>query len=234
MGAVNGAGVWSCRPRASKASVGYTSQEEFRVAHTSFFRDADALKAIAEIALPTFAHRRHIRVWDAGCASGEEPYTLAMIFATKLGPFSFRSLDILATDHEESNYPQFAERIEKGLYSRKDVFWVPEALRARFFLATEDPDIYVLSDEIRARVRYQRHDLLSMVAPEGEKSLVVCKNVLMHFSPADQLGVLEMYWKALASDGFLALDGNQAMPGVFQDRFARVDAGLPLFRKREP
>ena len=84
------------------------------MAYTSFFRDADALGAIGDIVIPALAHWRAIRVWDAGCASGEEPFTLAILFASKLRPFPFRNLDILATDYEESRFSQFADRIAAG------------------------------------------------------------------------------------------------------------------------
>jgi chemotaxis protein methyltransferase CheR len=203
------------------------------LAYTSFFRDADALRAIAEIALPELSRRREIRVWDAGCATGEEPYTLAILFASRLGPFMFRNLDILATDHEESSFPQFAERIRSAEYSRKDIFWVPQELRELYFLPTEDPESFLLTQEIRDRVRFSRHDLLSLVPPETEQSLIVCKNVLMHFSLEGQQGVLEMFLESLLPGGFLALDGNQAMPPPFDARFIRVDPGLPLYKKPE-
>jgi chemotaxis protein methyltransferase CheR len=204
------------------------------MAYTSFFRDPDALGAINEIAIPALSYKREIRVWDAGCATGEEPYTLAMLFAAKLGPFTFRNLDILATDHEESSFPQFAQRISSALYSRKDIFWVPQDIRERHFMPTEDPEIFCLTPEIRDRVRYLKHDLLTYEAPERGKSLVVCKNVLMHFSAEQQLGVLGMYYGAMDADAFLALDGNQAMPEEFAGRFARVEPGVPLFRKKGP
>jgi chemotaxis protein methyltransferase CheR len=202
------------------------------MAYTSFFRDPEALGAIETFVLPAFSHRREIRVWDAGCATGEEPYTLAILFASRLGPFCYRNLDILATDNEESSFPQFAERIREARYSRQDIFWVPQEHRERYFVATDDPETFVLAPMIRERVRYRQHDLLSFVEPEGDLSLIVCKNVLMHFSPEDQVGVLEMYYRSLLPEGFLALDGGQALPAALAGRFERVGEGLPLFRKR--
>lgn len=201
------------------------------MAYTSFFRDADALKAIADVAIPELSHLREIRVWDAGCATGEEPYTLAILFASRMGPFVFRNLDILATDHEESSFPQFAQRIRDAKYSRTDVFWVPEALRGAYFLATDDPESFQLTQDIRDRVRFRKHDLLSLAAPEAGHSLIVCKNVLMHFPPEGQEGVLKMFYESLLPQGFLALDGNQSLPASFAQRFRRVEAGSPLYRK---
>jgi chemotaxis protein methyltransferase CheR len=201
------------------------------MAYTSFFRDADALGAIGDIVIPALAHWRAIKVWDAGCATGEEPFTLAILFASKLRPFPFRNLDILATDYEESSFPQFATQIGRGRYSRKDIFWVPQDHRDLYFMPTEDPEVFELALELRDRVRYLQHDLLTLVPPETGQSLVVCKNVLMHFSPENQVKVLEMFHRALVPGGYLALDGAQAMPEACAGWFPRVAQGLPLFQK---
>jgi chemotaxis protein methyltransferase CheR len=201
------------------------------MAYTSFFRDTDALTAIGDIVAPALAHWRAIRVWDAGCATGEEPFTLAMVFAAKLRPFPFRNLDILATDYEESSFPQFAEQIRGGRYSRKDIFWVPPGQREQHFEPTEDPEVFQLTQEIRDRVRYLQHDLLTLVPPETGQGLIVCKNVLMHFSATDQVKVLEMFHHCLVPGGFLALDGAQALPPEAAAWFTRVEPGMPLFRK---
>jgi len=201
------------------------------MAYTSFFRDTDALNAIGKFVIPAISHARSIRVWDAGCATGEEPYTLAILFASLLRPFPFRNLDILATDYEESNYAQFAERIQRAEYSRQDVFWVPPEHREEYFEPTLSPEVFRLTDRIRERVRYIQHDLLTLVPPETEHSLIVCKNVLMHFSPENQIKVLEMFHQALLPGGFLALDGAQALPEALATRFLRVESGVPLFQK---
>jgi len=201
------------------------------MAYTSFFRDTDALNAIADIAIPALAHWRSIRVWDAGCATGEEPFTLAMVFASKLRPFPFRNLDILATDYEESSFAQFGEQIRKAQYSRTDVFWIPQEHRDLYVEPTENPEVFQLNQEIRDRVRYIQHDLLTLLPPETGQSLIVCKNVLMHFTPEYQVKVLDMFFQALVPSGYLALDGNQAMPEIFAERFKRLEPGVPLFQK---
>jgi len=201
------------------------------MAYTSFFRDTDALNAIGEIVIPAVAHWRSIRVWDAGCATGEEAFTLAIVFASKLRPFPFRNLDILATDYEESSFPQFAEQIRSGRYSRKDVFWVPQEHRDAYFEATADPEVFQVATEIRDRVRYLQHDLLTFVPPETGQGLIVCKNVIMHFEPEDQVRVLEMFHECLVPGGYLAMDGNQELPRAFAGRFLQVEPGVPLFQK---
>ena len=136
-------------------------------------------------------------------------------------------------DSIESDYREFAGRIGAARYSRQDIFWVPQEHRERYFLATEDPETFELDGELRDRVRYQQHDLLTLAPPVTGQSLIVCKNVLMHFSPEAQVKVLEMFHQALVPGGYLALDGAQAMPEALADRFPRVQPGLPLFRRPE-
>ena len=69
--------------------------------------------------------------------------------------------------------------------------------------------------------------------PETGYSLIVCKNVLMHFSPADQVKVLAMFYETLLPGGFLAVDGNQAIPAAFATRFRQIERGTPLYQKPE-
>lgn len=202
------------------------------MAYTSFFRDPDALEAIIDVALPFLSHKKAICVWDAGCATGEEPYTLAMLFASNMGPFLFNNLDILATDHEESSFPQFENHIKNARYSRKDIFWVPDVFRKVHFVETDDPESFSLTQNIRDKVRYIRHDLLSYVAPEKHKSLIVCKNVLMHFNPEQQVRVLEMFHEALDINGFLVLDGAQRFPEDAMHLFRRMRPSSPIYQKK--
>jgi len=91
--------------------------------------------------------------------------------------------------------------------------------------------VFRLTAPIRERVRYIQHDLLTLVPPETGFSLIVCKNVLMHFSPADQVKVLEMFHETLLPGGFLAVDGNQAIPPPFATRFRQIERGTPLYQK---
>ena len=201
------------------------------MAYTSFFRDPDALEAIIDVALPLLSHRKEVRIWDAGCATGEEPFTLAMLLASNMGPFLYKNLDILATDHEESNFPQFENRIKNALYSRKDIFWVPDVFRKASFIETDDPETFCLTPEIRDKVRYIKHDLLTYAAPEDHKSLIVCKNVLMHFNPEQQVKVLEMFHEALEINGFLVLDGAQRLPDGAMNLFRRMRPSAPIYQK---
>lgn len=203
------------------------------LAYTSFFRDAEVLDAIGAFVVPWASTQPEIRIWDAGCATGEEAYSLAMIFAQRLDPFTIRNLNILATDREESAFPQFEAKIARGCYHRTDLIWVPESLRALYFLPTDDPEVFEAVPSLKECVRYKRHDLLTLEPLESDFALIVCKNVLMH-CPEDTRGaVVAMFHRCLRPGGYLAFDGFQPLPSDNQHQFEQVEPGIALYRKRE-
>ena len=202
------------------------------MAYTSFFRDAEVLDAIGTLVVPWASAQQEIKIWDAGCATGEEAYTLAMIFAERLDPFTIRNLRIVATDREESSFPQFEAKIVRGQYHRQDLMWVPEPLRTTYFSPTAVQDQFEASSVIRDCIKYIRHDLLTLEPIDTGFALVVCKNVLMHCPENMQHLVVAMFWSALRPGGYLAFDCFQALPAENGDQFEQVEPGLQLFRKK--
>jgi len=93
--------------------------------------------------------------------------------------------------------------------------------------------VFNVAPEIREKVRYLKHDLLTCIAPEYGKSIIVCKNVLMHFTYEERIGVLSMFHDTLEPGGFLVLDGAQNIPEESLEQFSRVEPGLPLYRKTD-
>lgn len=202
------------------------------MAYTSFFRDAEVLGAIGSIVVPWASAQQEIKIWDAGCATGEEAYSIAMIFAERLDPFTIRNLRILATDREESSFPQFEAKIVRGQYHRQDLIWVPETLRSTYFSPTQVLDQFEAVAILRDCIHYQRHDLLTLEPVDTGFALVVCKNVLMHCPEPKQHLVIDMFWRALRPGGYLAFDCFQALPAQNQHQFEQAERGVQLFRKR--
>jgi len=118
---------------------------------------------------------------DAGVAMGQEPYTLAILFAERMGRFAFNNLRIDATDVESTG--QFARMIEAGIYPKDELSRLPEGILDKYFEPNGEPGHFRVIDSIRQRVVFQRHDLLSFEEIGHAYSLVVCKNVLLHFLP---------------------------------------------------
>ncbi len=203
------------------------------MALTAFFRDMQTLHYIAAHVVPAVVGRARIKVWDAGCASGEEPYSLAMVLAEHLGHFGFANLAIHATDHEESEFPQFREMIALGIYPELVLKTTPRPdLIRKYSRPAEKAGHVQIREEVRRHVLYERHDLLSYREIASDFSLVVCKNVLLHFQPPQQAEVVRMFHRALLPGGFLALDQAQRIPPDTDPLFENIAEGGFLYRRR--
>ena len=180
------------------------------MAFTFFFRDQQVLEKAVEHCLPGIAGRNHPRVWDAGAAMGQEPYTVSILFAERMGHFAFNNLRIDATDVE--NTGQFAQVIQAALYPKDELSRLPEGIFEKYFEANGKPEHFRVVDKIRERVVFQCHDLLSFKEIGHDYSLVLCKNVLLHFGPPERVEVLKMFHRALGPGGLFVTEQTQEMP----------------------
>jgi len=201
------------------------------LAFTFFFRDQQVLERVIEHLLPSLAGRSHPRIWDAGAAMGQEPYTLSIMLAEKMNHFAFNNLRIDATDVESTG--QFAQMIEAGLYPKDELSRLPEGILDKYFEPNGKPEYFRVIEQVRRRVVYQQHDLLSFREIGHGYSLVLCKNVLLHFQALERIEVLKMFHRALAAGGLFATEQTQEMPPELDSWFERVTPDGQLYRKVE-
>lgn len=199
------------------------------MAFTYFFRDLQTMEIIRDNALPIMKARQRIRVWDAGCAMGMEPYTLAIVLRENMGSMYFRNVKIFASDIDESNL--FGKIIESGIYSKDLVDRVPPELVESYFKPTQDGQSVEISEELRKAISYRRHDLLSLRPFETCFNLIICKNVLLHFSYEQRLDVIRMFHNSLDEEGFLAFEQTQKMPEEMKPYFRQVADNAQVFQK---
>jgi chemotaxis protein methyltransferase CheR len=200
------------------------------MAFTFFFRDTHVLDHAVKFLVPEAAGRSRVRIWDAGCAFGPEPYTLAISLAEAMGVFAFKNVYIDATDIDESG--QFGDIIANGVYSDEDLGRIPTDILNKYFERTPDREgFYVINESIRARVRYHTHDLLSLVPIGDSYSLIICKNVLLHFQYRERIEVIKMFHRSLTTGGLFATEQTQKMPEEVQHLFEQVVPDAQLFRK---
>jgi two-component system, chemotaxis family, CheB/CheR fusion protein len=196
---------------------------------TAFFRDPAAWEYIGEELIPRIISTRRpadpIRVWSAGCASGEEAYSLAILLAEALGLDQFKQrVKIYATDVDEEALNQGRQ----ATYRAKEVIGaVPEVLMERYF--ERQGDRYIFNKELRRSVIFGRHDLIQD-APISRVSLLVCRNCLMYLNAEAQSRVLERFHFALDETGFIFL-GKAEMLFSRQDMFRPVDLKRRIFNK---
>lgn len=187
------------------------------MAFTYFFRDLHTLKLIEQHVIPQLATRRYLDIWDAGCADGPEPYTLAMMLSENMGKFLFRNVRIHATDLNG----RFGETISNGVYPQEQVKRIPSEVFERYFDPVGNGD-FVLKEAIRKAVRFQEHDLTSLQPVRDGFGLIVCKNVLLHLSHDDRVAVLRMFHNSLSPGGYLATEQTQKMPVEVQGLFSQL------------
>jgi len=195
---------------------------------TSFFRDPPAWEYLSAEVLPRLTAEKPagepIRVWSAGCASGEEAYTLAMVVAEALGPKAVRErVKIYATDVDE----EALDQARQARYTPKQVEGVPPELLERYF--DRNGDGLVFSKELRRSVIFGRHDLLQD-APISRIDLLVCRNTLMYLNSETQAHVLARFSFALREGGYLML-GKAEMLLAHSDLFTAVDLKRRMFQK---
>jgi two-component system CheB/CheR fusion protein len=195
---------------------------------TGFFRDPQTWEHLAENVLPALVDRlgskAPLRIWCAGCASGEEPYTVAMVIARVIGDDAFRDrVKIYATDVDE----EALDHARQGAYAPRQVEDVPADALERFFERTEQR--YVFRKDLRRAVIFGRNDLVQD-APISRVDLLVCRNTLMYFTAETQAQILRRFHFALGDTGVLLL-GKSEMLITHAELFTPVDLKRRMFRK---
>jgi chemotaxis protein methyltransferase CheR len=197
------------------------------MAFTFFFRDLPVLEHAVEQTINLAMGRMRIKVWDAGCALGQEPYTLAILFAERLGA-TYNNLYLDATDYDSEN--NFGEIVSQASYKYEELQRIPVDIFRKYFVA-QGIDIFRVCDKVRTRVFFKYHDLLSLNPIGSDYALIVCKNVLLHFQYNERIEVIKMYHRSLSAGGFLALENTQKMPTEISHLYEQVVPDAQLYRK---
>jgi len=200
------------------------------MAFTYFFRDLHTLELICDHAIPELQSKPELKIWDAGCAMGPEPYTLAMLLRDRMDQLDFEKVKILATDIDGSDL--FDKIIFEAEYPREQVQRIPAEIFEKYFFKVENRDFYRLTAEIRGAVTFQKHNLLTLNSIGKDFGLILCKNVLLHFNEQERIEVIWMFYDALMDGGYLAMEQTQKLPMELADRFEPVVSNARIYQKR--
>jgi chemotaxis protein methyltransferase CheR len=200
---------------------------------TKLFRNWDAYAAISAAVVPALWHREtpRLRVWSAGCSSGDEPYSLAILFhryASTQGMLAqIGRVDVLGTDIDR----QCLAAAERGQFGEGDFSDTPDELRSRYFTDTAP---FTVAESIRSMVRFERRDLLSSPPPveRGAFDLIVCRNVLIYFDRELQNRVHALFYDSLVMFGILALGSKESLRfSPYEPCYEKLDRREKLYRK---
>ena len=176
---------------------------------TNFFRDPEAWNALAEDVIPRLvgeaAQSRSLRIWSAGCSSGEEPYSIAMLLAEHLGDAANNyTIKIYGTDIDEDALTT----ARQAVYRTEQLKDVPDRLTDRYF--TREGQLYRLRRDIRRWCIFGSHNL-TQAPPLSHVDLLVCRNVLIYFTSELQDRILTRFHYAIREEGFLFLGRSESL-----------------------
>ena len=209
--------------------------ETLTICETHFFRLGRQFDALGERVLPALLlarqATRRLRLWSAGCSTGEEAWSLAVLLEQVVPPGW--DATVLATDVDEAAL----EHARRGVYGARSFRETPEWVRARWFTATDDG--WEVGDRLRRRVRFARANLAGDPVPPAELGpggvdLVVCRNVLMYFTAEARAHTAARLSRCLAPGGWLAVAPAELSPATFPDLAVRHFPDAILYQRPDP
>lgn len=194
-----------------------------------FFRDRETFRIIETSLVPAIIKNRktdHIKIWSIGCANGEEPYSLSMLWKEKFESiYSGVHLAILATDVNEN----LLERAKAGRYKKSSVKEVSVEVLRDFF--KHDDTFYILDQAIRECVEFRKHNILEE-EPFSGMEMVFCRNLAFtYFSKERQIDVLKKIALSLKEKGYLVIGKDEALPLTYPTLFVPVFPAEKIYQK---
>ncbi len=203
--------------------------KEVLIGVTNFFRDPEYFEVLQEKVITTILSRtpeeETVRVWVAGCSTGEEAYSMAILFCETMEQLGIkRSVKIFATDLDASAITNAG----KGVYSSSIAASVSAARLSRFF--SRKGDNYVINRDVRRMLVFAPHNVIQD-PPFGKLDLISCRNLLIYFQPVLQKDLFAIFHASLKDGGFLFLGKSEAV-GAYTEVFPVVDAMAKIFSHR--
>lgn len=209
------------------------NSEEFKnllndltVNYTMFFRDQDVYMYLEKVLLPKiFSAPRPIKIWSAGCATGEEPYSLAILAHKVLGRrIAAHPVTIFATDIDKDALAT----AKRGQYNLKQLGNLEPSLIDQFF--QKEGEIYQINESLRQIINFHEFDLMAS-PPRQNIDLVLCRNVMIYFSKQGQQQIHMSFFGALREGGYLVTGKSEILSGEPAVKFLPVDIQVRVYQK---
>lgn len=203
------------------------------IGETYFFRELATIEALGKVIMPAIARQRgrSLRIWCAGCATGEEPYSIAMYLAEQPDLANWH-ISLTATDIN----PTFLKRAQKGEYTKWSFRTTPDHYKNHYFNKIND-NLYEVKEAIRRNVKFVRLNLAeteyrSLSTMSEGFDVIFCRNVLMYFSPDTIRSIIDRFAGALAPDGFLIVSQTECSD-YFSAAFETVQHDGSFFYRKK-
>jgi chemotaxis protein methyltransferase CheR len=193
-----------------------------------FFRDREVFDVLSQSVIPNLLeeNRKELKTWSIGCASGEEPYSVSILWKEKF-EWSWPQvhLSVLATDIDE----HMLNRAKEGKYKRSSLKEVPEEIIGKFFRAEENS--YAVHEGIRKSVEFKKHDLIRE-EPFWGMDIIFCRNLAFtYFSKENQTDVIKKIATSLREKGYLVIGKDESLPFTYPTRFVPIFVTEKIYQK---
>lgn len=191
---------------------------------TNFFREPEHLYFLRDEIIPSL-EKGPVRIWSAGCSSGEEPYSIAITLCEAIPDIGRRDIKILATDISD----RMMEKARKGLYNEDAFDGVPHQLKNKYFerIRSGSDHKYQVINQLQNMVRFAKLNLMEAWPMKGPFEVIFCRNVMIYFDKQTQETLVRRFWSLLREGGhllvghseslnFLAHDFRYIKPAVYQ------------------
>ncbi|MEM3064079.1 MAG: protein-glutamate O-methyltransferase CheR [Candidatus Nitrosotenuis sp.] len=179
----------------------------FSINVTEFYRDSFVWQSISTQILPQIAKsNKAVKVWSAGCATGEEPYSLAILLKESL-PTKSLKFNIIATDINK----EAIQKAKEGRYAQTSLKNLGRDIISKYFLM-RDNNTYEVKPEIKETVSFEHGDMLSVNV--AQIHIITCRNVLIYYDKPAQELIFKKFHKTLTNDGYLVIGQDETMMGM--------------------
>jgi chemotaxis protein methyltransferase CheR len=209
--------------------------DEVTIPETHFFRNPPQIRALRQHVLPELmrqaAGRRTLRIWSAGCSTGEEPYTIAMLVRELIPANAGWDVKIVATDIST----RALTAAKAGRYRERSFVMTDPIDRQRFFVLDAESRAYVVRPEVRDLVDFRPHNLVADPPPfePGEADLILCRNVTIYFDRDTTKRLMTRMHTTLRDGGYLFLGHAETLWQISTD-FSLVSLGDAFLYRRQP
>ncbi len=210
--------------------------DEITTNKTDFFRESRQFNYLAQKVLPELTEKyssrfkKNIAVWSAGCSTGEEPFTLAMVLAEFFQHKTANNFSILATDIST----RVLATARQGIYSEKEVGPVPAGLKQKYLMRRKDSHnrLYRIVPELRNRIIFERLNLNNekRFGIRTAMDIIFCRNVINYFDLQTQTRLFEKFYSQLIPGGYMFISHSETLHGI-NEQFQQV--GPSIYRKPE-
>lgn len=196
---------------------------------TYFFRNEKQFEALVSVCFPEIAvkkaSQKKLRIWSAGCSTGEEPYTISICILENMRLFQNWTIEIIATDIA----PSVLEFARKGIYSGRRIEKVSkEHLRKYFHQDKDNKELYEVNKEVKSNINFRMLNLFKDTYPT-DLDIIFCRNVMIYFDKEHQRRLLSGFYASIQKFGYLFLGHSETIHSISEDFIYRKVLNTPIY-----